>query len=176
MQDRPEASAAPIAWFRPPIARAARNAWLQASGFVGSGALLLGLLRSHGVDFGSPLAPLWIVGLGLVTTGPIWLTARLGRVLGGEAVLSIDGTGVCWREGEAEVIRWRWDDLRAVEVDRSAGDPTLVITGPDGAPWRPPQALEPEATEEAARLIRELRQKAQLGLRVVPRGGVRRPS
>jgi hypothetical protein len=169
MQDRPDA---PIAWFRPSIARPARNAWLQASGFVGAGALMLGLLRSHGVDFGSPLAPLWVVGLGLVTAGPVWLTVRLGRVLGGEAVLSIDGTGVAWREGEGEVRRWRWDDIATVEVEPGES-PTLVIADGEGDRWRVPRPLEAGAPEEAARLIRELRQKAQLGLRVVPRGGGR---
>jgi hypothetical protein len=164
---------APLAWFRPSIRRAVRNAWLQACGFVGGGALLLGVLRSHDVDFGSPFLPLWLVGIALVTAGPVWLTTRLGRVLGREEVLSVDTSGVRWLEGEAVAVRWAWDEIAAVEVrpsDPPGATPSLVISRPDGSEWRLPRELEPEAPEEAARLILELRQKAQLGLRVRPRG------
>lgn len=172
MQAQPAAPDAPIAWYRPTIRRAVRVAWLQACGFVGSGATLLGLLRSHDVDFGSPWLPLWLVGIGLVTAGPVWLTARLGRVLGREEVLSVDTSGVRWLEGEAVVMRWRWDDIASVEVRQGPPGvtPTLVIGRQDGSRWELPRELEPDAPEEAARLIRELRQKAQLGLRVRPRG------
>jgi hypothetical protein len=173
MQPTPASPEAPIAWYRPNIRRAVRVTWLQACGFVGSGAMMLGLLRSHDVDFGSPLLPLWLVGIVLVTAGPLWLTTRLGRVLAREEVLSVDTSGVRWLEGESVTERWAWDDIATVEVrtaEHRGAVPTLVIARPDGSEWVLPRELEPEAPEEAARLIRELRQKAQLGLRVRPRG------
>ncbi len=156
----------PIAWFRPSIRRVVVRAWAQAAGFVALGATILGLLRSFGVDFGSTWLFAWGVGLLFVAAGPIWLTTRLSRAMTRERVLSMHEDGLRWQDGDEAPDFWPWD--RVVEV--SDGLETLVIGDGEGRRLELPEAWEDASGQEVGRLLRELRQKALLGLPVRPRG------
>ncbi len=142
------------------------RAWAQAAGFVALGATILGLLRSFGVDFGSTWLFAWGVGLLFVAAGPIWLTTRLSRAMTRERVLSMHEDGLRWQDGDEAPDFWPWD--RVVEV--SDGLETLVIGDGEGRRLELPEAWEDASGQEVGRLLRELRQKALLGLPVRPRG------
>ncbi len=141
------------------------RAWAQAAGLVAVGATILGLLRSFGVDFGSTWLFAWGVGLLFVAAGPIWLTTRLSRTMTRERVLSMHEDGLRWQDGEAAPDFWPWE--RVVEVSDGAG--ALVLGDGDGKRLELPETWEDATSADVGKLVRELRQKALLGLPVRPR-------
>lgn len=155
----------PIAWFRPSIRRVVVRAWAQAAALVATGATILGLLRSAGVDFGNTWLFAWGIGLLLVGAGPIWLTTRLSRVMTRERVLSLHEDGVRWQDGDSAPDFWPWEHITTIE----GGEEGLAMSGEERR-LELPLAWEDATAAEVARLLQELRQKALLGLPVRPRG------
>ncbi|MFO0747503.1 MAG: hypothetical protein U1F43_17830 [Myxococcota bacterium] len=159
---------APILWFRPSIRRAAVRIALVAIVFTVSGAFILGALRVGGVDFGSPWLAAYVLGIGCVVTGPFVLLRGHMRLLGQERVLTISNDGLRWQVGDARPRFCAWSDIVSVSV---VGAELVIGIGaaPTDSTWRLPLPFEGIEGDELARLLRELQQKALLGLPVRPR-------
>lgn len=154
-------SAPPLIWFRPSIRRRVLRAWVVAVILIIIGGAILGALRSERVDFGSPWLGAYVPGIGLVIAGPTWLAINLGRLMRDERVLSCHADGLRWRD-QHQTVHVPWDAMRDVVDSPDA----LVITHAAGAELRWHEPFEDVSFAEIAKTVRELRQKALLGLTV----------
>lgn len=155
-----------LAWFRPSIRRRVVLAWVQAVSLVLSGAIVLAALRVEGVDFGSPLLPIYLVGLLLVMSGPLWLATRLSKLLARERCLALDEQGLSWIVGEAVADRFLWTEIDRVELEEQ----TIVIAG-EGRRLELPDRFEDLPPETLVTTLKEARRRAMMGISV--RAGLR---
>ena len=148
----------PIIWYRPSIRKTVWRLWGLASMWVILGAAVLGALRIMRVDFGSAWLPLYALGIGLVTAGPLQLLLGLQRIVKIERVLSVHEEGLRWEDG-AVVAHVSWSILESVDVT----DEHIVIVHARGRVTLPLE-MEGIAAQELARTLMDLRRKALMGL------------
>ena len=148
-----------LVWYRPSIRGRVYKAWAQAFGFIMSGAVVLGGLRVERIDFGSPWLPLYIVGMLLVMSGPLWLATRLARMMRSERVLCLRRDGLTWMEGEAVTMAFRWSEIDKVELS----DGGIVIQG-ERRRLELPSQFEDISPSALVQMIQGLRRRSLMGM------------
>jgi len=148
-----------LAWYRPSIRGLVYRAWAQAFGFVMGGAIVLGGLRVERVDFGSPWLPVYIVGILLVMSGPLWLATRLARMMRGERVLTLRRDGLTWMEGDAVTMAFLWREIDRVEL----GEDMIVVQG-EHSRLELPSQFEDISPSALVQVIQDLRRRSLLGM------------
>lgn len=154
-----ETSREPLAWFRPAIRGLVVRAWAQAFGLVLLGAGVLGGLRVERIDFGSPWLALYIVGLLLVVSGPLWLATRLSRLMRQERCLSLERDALVWLEGDHPRTTIPWIDIEGIELE---GESLIIIM--DRRRLELPARFEDIAPETLVSTLLDLRRRALMGL------------
>lgn len=148
-----------LGWYRPTIRSAVVWAWAQALALVLLGATVLGLLRVERVDFGSPWLPVYLVGMLLVMSGPLWLASRLSRLMRTERCLLLERGALIWMEGDARRETIRWGDIEAVELE---GEHLVIVA--EGRRLELPARFEDIAPDTLANLLMDLRRRSLMGL------------
>lgn len=148
-----------LGWFRPAIRSAVVWAWAQALTFVLLGATVLGLLRVERIDFGSPWLPVYLLGLILVMSGPLWLATRLSKLMRTERCLLLELDVLVWLEGDTRRAAIRWGDIESVEVE---GDQLIVVS--EGQRLELPARFEGIEADTLANLLMDLRRRSLMGL------------
>lgn len=148
-----------LGWFRPAIRSAVVWAWAQALTFVLLGATVLGLLRVERADFGSPWLPVYLVGLLLVMSGPLWLATRLSKLMRTERCLLLELDALVWLEGDTRRAAIRWGDIESIAVE---GDQLIVAT--EGQRLELPARFEDIESGTLVNLLMDLRRRSLMGL------------
>lgn len=148
-----------LGWFRPAIRSAVVWAWAQALTLVLLGATVLGLLRVERVDFGSPWLPVYLVGLILVMSGPLWLASRLSKLMRSERCLLLELDALVWLEGDTRKASIRWADIESIQIE---GEHLIVST--EGQRLELPARFEDIEASSLANLLMDLRRRSLMGL------------
>lgn len=148
-----------LGWFRPAIRSAVVWAWAQALTLVLLGGTVLGLLRVERVDFGSPWLPVYLIGLLLVMSGPLWLASRLSKLMRTERCLLLELGAVVWLEGDTRRAAIRWGDIESVEVE---GEHLVIATGDQRLEL--PARFEDIEAATLVNLLMDLRRRSLMGL------------
>ena len=154
-----ETSREPLVWFRPTIRGLVVRAWAQAFGLVLLGAGVLGVLRVKQIDFGSPWLALYIVGLLLVVSGPLWLATRLSRLMRQERCLSLERDALVWLEGDHPNTTIPWGDIEGIALE---GENLVIIAG--RRRFELPSHFEDITPETLVSTLLDLRRRALMGL------------